>query len=119
MAMTRQPGPVSFLGANGEGPVGADTAVTGLGRCAEADAEEAALEQLADVHSLKTGFYARWRGTSRDLERALDGVRALSDALCVTSPEPAAQCNSMLYVVGQLFGAEWALLRLSDGALPA
>jgi signal transduction histidine kinase len=31
------------------------------------------LEQLVGVHSSKTGYYAQWRGTARDLERALAG----------------------------------------------
>ena len=46
--------------------------------------DESRLEQLIGVHSSKTGYYAQWRGTRRDLERALAGLRAMSDALCVT-----------------------------------
>ena len=35
--------------------------------------DDARLEQLVGVHSSKTGYYAQWRGTARDLERALAG----------------------------------------------
>ncbi len=37
------------------------------------DADDSRLAQLVGVHSSKTGYYARWRGTARDLERALAG----------------------------------------------
>ncbi len=35
--------------------------------------DDSRLAQLVGVHSSKTGYYARWRGTARDLERALAG----------------------------------------------
>jgi signal transduction histidine kinase len=37
------------------------------------DSDDARLAQLVGVHSSKTGYYAQWRGTARDLERALAG----------------------------------------------
>jgi signal transduction histidine kinase len=37
------------------------------------DVDDSRLEQLVGVHSSKTGYYARWRDTARDLERALAG----------------------------------------------
>ena len=40
---------------------------------AAAGVDESRLEQLIGVHSSKTGYYARWRGTRQDLERALAG----------------------------------------------
>jgi signal transduction histidine kinase len=77
------------------------------------------LEQLIGVHSSKTGYYAQWRGTRRDLERALAGLRAMSDALCVTALGPVALCDAVLDAVGRLFDAEWAILVLSGADLPA
>src|ERR1700733_7445767 len=38
-----------------------------------AEIEDARLAQLVGVHASKTGYYARWRGTATDLERALAG----------------------------------------------
>ena len=35
--------------------------------------DDARLAQLVGVHASKTGYYARWRGTAADLERALAG----------------------------------------------
>jgi signal transduction histidine kinase len=35
--------------------------------------DDARLAQLVGVHASKTGYYARWRGTAVDLERALAG----------------------------------------------
>jgi signal transduction histidine kinase len=35
--------------------------------------DDARLAQLVGVHATKTGYYARWRGTATDLERALAG----------------------------------------------
>ena len=35
--------------------------------------DDARLAQLVGVHASKTGYYARWRGTATDLERALAG----------------------------------------------
>ena len=35
--------------------------------------DDARLAQLVGVHTSKTGYYARWRGTAVDLERALAG----------------------------------------------
>jgi signal transduction histidine kinase len=40
------------------------------------DTDDARLAQLVGVHSSKTGYYAQWRGTARDLERALAGWTA-------------------------------------------
>lgn len=81
--------------------------------------DETRLEQLIGVHSSKTGYYAQWRGTRRDLERALAGLRAMSDALCVTALGPVALCDAVLDAVGRLFDAEWAILVLSGADLPA
>ena len=36
-----------------------------------AEIDDARLAQLVGVRSSKTGYYARWRGTATDLERAL------------------------------------------------
>jgi signal transduction histidine kinase len=83
------------------------------------DIDESRLEQLIGVHSSKTGYYAQWRGTKRDLERALAGLRAMSDALCVTALGPVALCDAVLDAVGRLFDAEWAILVLSGADLPA
>ncbi len=71
---------------------------------AAADVDESRLEQLIGVHSSKTGYYARWRGTRQDLQRALDGLRAMSDALCVTAHGPVALCDAVLDAVGRLSG---------------
>ena len=81
--------------------------------------DESRLEQLIGVHSSKTGYYAQWRGTRRDLERALAGLRAMSEALCVTALGPAALCDAVLDAVGRLFDAEWASLVLTSGDLPS
>jgi signal transduction histidine kinase len=81
--------------------------------------DESRLEQLIGVGSSKTGYYAQWRGTRRDLERALAGLRAMSDALCVTALGPVALCDAVLDAVGRLFDAEWAILVLSGADLPA
>jgi signal transduction histidine kinase len=81
--------------------------------------DESRLEQLIGVGSSKTGYYAQWRGTRRDLERALAGLRAMSDALCVTALGPVALCDAVLDAAGRLFDAEWAILVLSDADLPA
>ena len=81
--------------------------------------DESRLEQLIGVHSSKTGYYAQWRGTKRDLERALAGLRAMSDALCVTALGPVALCDAVLDAVGRLFDAQWAVLVLSGADLPA
>ena len=35
--------------------------------------DDARLAQLVGVRSSKTGYYARWRGTASDLQRALAG----------------------------------------------
>ncbi len=83
------------------------------------DVDESRLEQLTGVHSPETGYYAQWRGTSRDLERALAGLRAMSDALCVTAFGPAALCDAVLDAVGRLFDAQWAVLVLTCDDLPA
>ena len=80
--------------------------------------DESRLEQLIGVHSSKTGYYAQWRGTKRDLERALAGLRAMSDALCVTALGPVALCDAVLDAVGRLFDAQWAVLVLSGADLP-
>jgi signal transduction histidine kinase len=81
--------------------------------------DESRLEQLIGVHSSKTGYYAQWRGTKRDLERALAGLRAMSDALCVTALGPVALCDAVLDAVGRLFDAQWAVLVLTGADLPA
>jgi signal transduction histidine kinase len=86
---------------------------------AVSEIDESRLEQLIGVHSSKTGYYAQWRGTRRDLERALAGLRAMSDALCVTALGPVALCDAVLDAVGRLFDAEWAILVLSGANLPA
>jgi signal transduction histidine kinase len=83
------------------------------------DVDETRLEQLVGVHSSKTGYYARWRGTRQDLERALTGLRAMSEALCVTALGPTALSDAVLDAVGRLFDAEWATLVLTSGDLPS
>lgn len=80
---------------------------------------ESRLEQLIGVHSSKTGYYAQWRGTRYDLERALAALRALSEALCVTALRPVALCDAVLDAVGRLFDAEWAVLVLLGQDLPS
>jgi signal transduction histidine kinase len=82
-----------------------------------AEVDESRLEQLVGVHSSKVSYYAQWRGTSRDLERALTALRALSEALCVTSVGPAALCDGVLEALGSLFDAEWAAVVLVDPQL--
>lgn len=84
-----------------------------------ADVDESRLEQLVGVHSSKTSYYAQWRGTRRDLERALAALRALSEALCTTVLGPAALCDGVLDALGRLFDAEWAALVLDDPELLA
>jgi signal transduction histidine kinase len=86
---------------------------------APSDVDESRLEQLIGVHSSKTGYYVQWRGTRRDLERALAGLRAMSDALCVTALGPVALCDAVLDAVGRLFDAEWAILVLTGEDLPS
>ena len=81
--------------------------------------DESRLEQLIGVHSSKTGYYAQWRGTRRDLERAFDALRSMSEALCVTALGPAPLCDAVLDAVGRLFDAEWAALILDGQGLPA
>lgn len=84
-----------------------------------ADIDESRLEQLVGVHSSKTSYYAQWRGTRRDLERALAALRALSGALCTTALGPVALCDGVLAALGRLFDAEWAALVLADPELLA
>ena len=86
-------------------------------RPGNADLEETRLEQLVGVHSSKATYYAQWRGTRRDLERALAALRALSEALCVTALGPAALCDGVLGALGRLFDAGWAAVVLADPAL--
>jgi signal transduction histidine kinase len=69
------------------------------------------------VHSSRAGFYAQWRGTRRDLERALAALRMLSGALCVTAPGAEALCDGVLAALGRLFDADWAALVLVDDEL--
>jgi signal transduction histidine kinase len=83
------------------------------------DVDESRLEQLIGVHSSKTGYYAQWRGTRRDLERAFDALRSMSEALCVTALGPVPLCDAVLDAVGRLFDAEWAALILDGQGLPA
>lgn len=83
------------------------------------DVDESRLEQLIGVHSSKTGYYAQWRGTRRDLERAFDALRSMSEALCVTALGPVPLCDAVLDAVGRLFDAEWAALVLDGQGLPA
>jgi signal transduction histidine kinase len=83
------------------------------------DVDESRLEQLIGVHSSKTGYYAQWRGTRRDLERAFDALRSMSEALCVTALGPVPLCDAVLDAVGRLFEAEWAALILDGQGLPA
>lgn len=87
------------------------------GDMAAGDLERSRLEQLVGVHSSKGGFYARWRGTSRDLGRALAALRVLSEALCVTAPGADALCDGVLDALGRLFDADWAALVLVDDEL--
>jgi signal transduction histidine kinase len=86
---------------------------------APGDLDESRLEQLVGVHSSKASYYAQWRGTRRDLERALTALRSLSEALCVTSLGPVALCDAVLDALGRLFDAEWAALVLVDQELPS
>jgi len=81
--------------------------------------DESRLEQLIGVHSSKTGYYAQWRGSRRDLERALAALRSMSEALCVTALGPVSLCDAVLDAVGRLFDAEWAALVLDGHGLPA
>jgi signal transduction histidine kinase len=83
------------------------------------DVDESRLEQLIGVHSSKTGYYAQWRGTRHDLERAFDALRSMSEALCVTALGPVPLCDAVLDAVGRLFDAEWAALILDGQGLPA
>jgi signal transduction histidine kinase len=82
-----------------------------------ADIDESRLEQLVGVHSSKASYYAQWRGTRRDLERALAALRSLSEALCVTALGPAALCDGVLDALGRLFDADWAAVVLADRKL--
>jgi signal transduction histidine kinase len=83
------------------------------------DLDQSRLEQLIGVRSSKTGYYAQWRGTRRDLERALAALRSMSEALCVTALGPVPLCDAALDAVGRLFDAEWAVLALDGQALQA
>lgn len=67
----------------------------------------------------KADYLTQWRGTRHDLERALAGLRAMSDALCVTALGPAARCDAVLDAVGRLFDAQWAILVLTGADRPA
>lgn len=89
------------------------------GYVAPTDLDESRLHQLIGLHSSKAGFYAQWRGTRRDLERALAALRSLSQALCVTAFGPAALCEGVLGAVGRLFDADWTALVLADEDLPS
>lgn len=75
------------------------------------------LEQLVGLRSAKAGYYARWRGTHRDLERALAALRALSEVFCVTGLGSAALCEDVLAAVGRLVDAKWASLVLIDAEM--
>jgi signal transduction histidine kinase len=83
------------------------------------DVDEPRLEQLIGLHSSKTSYYVQWRGTRRDLERALGALRSMSEALCVTALGPVPLCDAVLDAVGRLFDAQWAALVLDGRGLPA
>jgi len=104
------------LAGSADAPPEPVTAVA-AGGAAPADSEQTRLEQLVGVRSSKATYYAQWRGTRRDLERALAALRALSEALCVTALGPAALCDGVLGALGRLFDAEWAAVVLADPAL--
>lgn len=101
------------------GPQGAHSTQAAGYSAGPADLDESRLEQLIGVHSSKASYYAQWRGTRRDLERALGALRTLSEALCVTALGSVGLCDAVLQAVGALLDAEWAVLLLTGDDLPS
>src|SRR5262245_32453679 len=81
------------------------------------------LERLTGARSSKQTFYAEWRRTSHGLDRAIEALRAISAALCVTPSGPDALCDAVVATLARHFGAPAVSLTLADrdfrrGTLP-
>jgi signal transduction histidine kinase len=83
------------------------------------------LERLTGARSSKQTFYAEWRRKSHGLDRAIEALRAISAALCVTTSGPDALCEAVVDTLARHFGAPAVSLTLDErrefhrGARPA
>jgi len=71
------------------------------------------LERLTGARSSKPTFYAEWRRTSHGLDRAIEALRAVSSALCVTTSGPDVLCETVVDALARHFGAPAVSLRLA------
>ena len=85
---------------------------------AAADVDESRLEQLIGVHSSKTGYYARWRGTRQDLDGRWPGCGPCP-MRCASPPSGRWRSATRCWTRCRLFDAEWATLVLTSGELPS
>lgn len=70
------------------------------------------LERLTGARSSKPTFYAEWRRTSHGLDRAVEALRAISAALCMTTSGPGALCSAVADALTRHFGDGVVSLKL-------
>jgi signal transduction histidine kinase len=80
----------------------------------DADGHARALERLTGVRSSKPSFYTAWREKSARLDRTIETLVRISDALCATPEGPAPLCEAVVEAAGHHFNAHWAAMTLSE-----
>lgn len=79
----------------------------------DADGHARALERLTGVRSSKPSFYTAWREKSARLDRTIETLVRISDALCATPEGPGPLCEAVVEAAGHHFNARWAAMTFS------
>jgi signal transduction histidine kinase len=76
------------------------------------------ISELTGLRSSKPSWYAEYRHTAHDLDRALGSLEHLARVLSATGQGADALCRAAVEATAEHLGAPWAVLVLRDGALP-
>jgi signal transduction histidine kinase len=76
----------------------------------DADGHARALERLIGVRSSKPSFYAAWREKSARLDRTIETLESISEALCAAPVGPGPVCEAVVEAAAHHFNAPWAAM---------
>ena len=76
------------------------------------------ISQLTGLRSSKPSWYAEYRHTAENLDRALGSLEHIADVLSATGQGADALCRAVVDAAAEHLGEPWVVLALSGTALP-
>ena len=76
------------------------------------------IPELTGLRSSKPSWYAEYRNTADNLQRALGSLEHIAGVLSATGRGAAALCRAVVDATAEHLGSPWVVLALAEGELP-